>query len=110
MINPEKRRLGRKDDYEDEANPLDGVANLLDIMLVFACALMVALILYWNINLDNIVNILDREQLVEITDPEMMDQVTSIAASEFDGIGTAVRDPETGMLLIVDDENIAPTE
>ena len=38
----------------EEINPLDGLANLADVMLVFACGLMLALITYWNLSLIHI--------------------------------------------------------
>ena len=42
---------------------MESVANLVDIMLVFACGLMVAIIIYWNVDLNNIVNIIDQEHI-----------------------------------------------
>ena len=39
-------RLGKSESFESESiNPMDGVANLADVMLVFACGLMLALII-----------------------------------------------------------------
>lgn len=35
-------------------NPMESVANLVDIMLVFICGLMIAIIMFWNVDLDNL--------------------------------------------------------
>jgi len=35
----------------EDVNPLEGVVNIADVMLVFACGLMLALAVYWNIEL-----------------------------------------------------------
>jgi hypothetical protein len=40
---------------EDPINPLDGVANLADIMLVLAVGIMLALVINWNIDLTGLV-------------------------------------------------------
>ena len=35
---------------KDDADPMASVANIADIMLVFACGLMMALVTVWNID------------------------------------------------------------
>ncbi|MEG0392584.1 MAG: DUF2149 domain-containing protein, partial [Anaerovoracaceae bacterium] len=35
---------------KEDLNPMDGLANLADAMLVFACGLLVALIVNWNVD------------------------------------------------------------
>ena len=88
-----------------EVKPMESVANLVDIMLVFACGLMVAIIIYWNVDLNHIVNIIDQDQLVEITDSETIEE-NQAAISDYDNLGTAIEDPNTGKMLVVDGENI----
>ena len=92
-----------------EVKPMESVANLVDIMLVFACGLMVAIIIYWNVDLNNIVNIIDQEQLVEITDSETIEK-NQASISNYDNLGTAIEDPDTGKMLIVDEDNIGSSE
>lgn len=41
---------------EDPINPLDGVANLADIMLVLAVGIMLALVINWNIDLTGVIS------------------------------------------------------
>ena len=49
-ISSMKYNLRRKKVHQDE-NPLEMMANLMDVMLVFACGLMLALIVNWNVDL-----------------------------------------------------------
>ncbi|MBC8547124.1 DUF2149 domain-containing protein [Clostridiaceae bacterium NSJ-31] len=78
-----------------------GVANLADVMLVFACGLMVALILNWNVDLSqNKVKILEQEQLVEVEDPEKaVKDINSAAAYQERGV--VYEDPETGKMYVI---------
>ncbi|MDR1183359.1 MAG: DUF2149 domain-containing protein [Coriobacteriales bacterium] len=41
---------------EEPINPLDGVANLADIMLVLSVGIMLALVINWNIDLTGLVS------------------------------------------------------
>ena len=44
-------RVGKKD---EDFNPMEGMANLADVMLVFACGLILALIINWNVDMTTI--------------------------------------------------------
>ena len=51
----------------EEVDAMSGLANLSDVMLVFACGLMAAIILNWNVDLSKTrVEILQREQMKEL--------------------------------------------
>ena len=39
---------------EEEQNPMEGVANLVDAMLVLACGLMMAIISFYNVDINGI--------------------------------------------------------
>ena len=48
-----KRLLQGKRPYfetEETVNPMDGVANLVDVMIVFSVGIMLALIMHWNLD------------------------------------------------------------
>ena len=46
-----RKRLSRPFDGEDDnENPMDSLTNLFDVMLVFACGLMVALVMSLNVD------------------------------------------------------------
>ena len=59
----------------EEVDAMSGLANLSDVMLVFACGLMAAVILNWNVDLSKTrVEILQREQMQELDNAEEMEQ------------------------------------
>jgi hypothetical protein len=76
---------------------MDGVANLVDIMLVFSVGLMVSIVMNWNIN------ILEVESLANNPEQEIESE------SEFEEVEAQVfRDPGTGKLYIVEPEEERP--
>ena len=89
----------------EEINPLDGVANLADVMLVFACGLMLALITFWNVDVAGVMSDSETE-LPPHELAETMDEVQNAESEEVDSegleeYGTVWRDQETGKLYIV---------
>jgi len=96
-------RLGRRRRSlmnEPEWNPLETLSNLVDVMLVFACGLMIAIILYWNVDLSKVVDIITEEDLVQV---EHLDDAAKDGsmAEDFDSKGIVYEDPETGKMYIV---------
>lgn len=85
---------------EEETNPMDGIANLVDVMLVFACGLMVSIILHWNINLTNVTTIIDEKQLKQIEDIEIISQEGEIIGN-YESMGVVVVDPKTGKMYVI---------
>ena len=85
--------------FDTEADPLSVMGNLVDVMLVFACGLIAALIA-------------SNPQLAETLTPtvEQIEQGRQIPSlpdqmgedgSGFESVGTVYRDPETGKLILV---------
>ena len=70
----------------EEVNPMDGLANLADVMLVFACGLMLALITYWNLDVS------------QVSDAAGRDAVSADGLQQY---GTVFIDPDTGKLYMV---------
>lgn len=97
----EGRLVSRRKRREDDVDPMSGVANLSDVMLVFACGLMVSLILNWNVDLGkNKVEMLNPEQMQEVEDPEKItDQADSGQGYQEKGI--VYEDPETGKMYVI---------
>lgn len=93
-----RNRFGSRFDADDE--PMAPLANLLDIMLVFACGLIAALAAQSG-------QLIDRqhaggrpvEQGREV--PELPERIGE-AGSGYQPVGRVFRDPETGKLLLVD--------
>lgn len=108
------RRLKRSRLREDETDPLGGVANLLDIMLVFACGLMVALVLSWNLQnvifarvdpqekqrlLQSIQRVIDVEQGKELKE---IPRIEKSGGAGYQEMGTVYRDAKTGKLIMIE--------
>jgi hypothetical protein len=108
-----RRKMARGDDGLD---PMAGMANLLDIMLVFACGLMVALVLSWrlqNVLFDKNVTPQQKKQMlqavqnmVKVEKGRRLEQIPDLANQGGDGLGynemgTVFRDPKTGKLFMV---------
>jgi len=56
----------------DEVDPMSSMGNMGDVMLVFACGLMVALVMAWNVDLAQFQQVeadqeLSQDQVSEIT-------------------------------------------
>ena len=92
---------GGKRAWENEDNdPMSGVANLSDVMLVLACGLMVAIVTFWRVDLSHISSIIDREQMREVENAEEIMDSDQIGKG-LESKGTAYMDPETGKVYIV---------
>lgn len=103
-LDDSKYELRKKRVHTDE-NPLEMMVNLMDVMLVFACGLMLALIINWNVDITP--QEVDYTSGQEVTDTELnndksdgdMDQERS-----YKKMGTVYQDPETGKMYMVSDE------
>ena len=75
-----RRRRRYRGAEREEASPMESVANLIDVMLVFICGLIIAIIVFWNIDLEN------------------LDQRTD---SSYEDVGQVYQDPETGKIYVI---------
>lgn len=89
----------------EDVNPMDGLANLADIMLVFACGLMLALIINWNVDVAGTAKDAVPVGLgQEVTDMSGLSGDKSEAQQEdaqYEEYGVVYRDPATGKLYMV---------
>ena len=104
-----KSRFGSNVSGED-VNPMDGLSNLADVMLVLAVGIMLALVLHWNIDVSPITSTpvppKTGEEFSEIeglTDGEET-PLDSEAEYEDLGSGRIYRDPSTGKYYLVQDD------
>lgn len=102
-------RFGPRQFGEEDINPMDGVANLSDVMLVFACGLMLALITYWNVDVSGVTGSIDVSMGEEITESVdgfgSTDSEDESSDKQYDRLGTVYQDPVTGqMYLVMEDE------
>lgn len=98
---------------EEDIDPMGGVANLIDVMLVFATGLMVALVMSWNLHNVLFSKALPQERqkllqeiqrVVEIRQGKELKEVPQIETScgtGYQEIGTVYRDPKTGKLIMI---------
>jgi len=87
---------------------------MVDVMLVFACGLLVALVLSWNLQAvllpDKSPEARQRllqaiQQAVSLEQGKELDQVPDVgsgAGSGYQEMGTVFRDPETGKLIMIE--------
>ena len=97
-----RKRLSSSFDEEDEnSNPMENLTNLFDVMLVFACGLMVALIMSLNVDVSRL-----DQAVIEYKDTgsgkATVEESDGVSMEE---IGTVYRDPQTGKTYILDDES-----
>lgn len=101
------------DDNElDRANPMDGVSNMSDAMLVLAVGIMLALVINWKVDLQ----IVGKNFNVENVDENKLDEVdidkqTPVSNISFEDIeskykksGTVYTDVTTGKTYVVVEE------
>ncbi len=92
----------------EDNNPLEGAINIVDAMLVFACGLLLALVINWNVDLTmqgERINLERGQELSEETDIR-----TDLIESEqgqgdlYQKMGTVYKDPATGKLFMLTNE------
>jgi len=99
-----RRRLRTLD---EEANPLEGAVNIVDAMLVFACGLMLALVIRWNVDLAQFgepVNVTQGEEVTDDADIRSDLVETEEEGRSYQKMGTVYKDPATGKLFMLTDE------
>ena len=92
-------RVGRK---PEDFSPMEGVGNMADAMLVFACGLLLALILSWNVNVSEngeITNSSAATYEVDGMDGTVTQEID--ANTNLEEMGTVYYDPETGKYYVM---------
>ena len=105
MIKRSNTRFGAKNyAFEDsgDVNPMETVANLSDVMLVFAVALMLAIVAHWNVDITKSnLETFDEEEMQAI-DESQTEEITS-ESSGYESMGRAYKDPKTGEVYVIQD-------
>lgn len=91
---------------KDDADPMASVANIADIMLVFACGLMMALVTVWNIDFTPLSELQDK-QLEAIDTPKDMPEDMTDAGNAYVEKGMVYQDPKTGKYYMVTEDKDA---
>lgn len=86
---------------------MEGMGNLADVMLVFACGLIVALIFYWNVDVNSTQNasVDPVQNKYEIEGVDENSTQTIDGETGLEEMGTVYKDPETGKYYVVEGGN-----
>jgi len=95
----------------EEIDPLEGAINIVDAMLVFACGLMLSLVIHWNVDLAGVQGgpaqggepiSLTQGQDVSQTPEIRHDLIETRGQGRiYERLGTVYRDPATGKLFML---------
>ena len=97
-----KRGLRRRK-FEEDFDPMSSMGNLADVMLVFACGLLQALIINWNVDVAQVAQ-QQPETKYEVEGIEEGESQTIEGESQLQEMGTVYMDPETGKYYVVEGE------
>ena len=82
---------------ESEGSPMESIANIVDVMLVFACGLLLALVTVWNVDIG-----LDRpDNMYEVSD--VVNESQNVQKENLQEAGKVYRDPSTGNLYFIEE-------
>ena len=76
---------------------MESVANLVDVMLVFACGLIIALIAAWNVDVT--------KTPYKVTDVKNNNFQEEVMPEDLQEMGKVYLDPETGKMYVLEDED-----
>ena len=86
----------------EEVDPMASLSNIGDIMLVFACGLMVALVMAWNVDLAKFQQVETKEE-ISADDIEQRTEQLYGEGNAFVEKGKVYQDPTTGKYYLVED-------
>ena len=90
----------------DDVDPMQSVANISDCMLVLACGLMLALVMYWNLDVAPAMDEVEMDtDLTELpTDLEEAQMAMNSEGAGYEEMGVVYRDPKTGKMYMLKSE------
>ena len=101
-ISARKGRL-RVQHRQEDFNPMEGLGNLADAMLVFACGLLLALIINWNVEVSETGEIQQQDKY-EIEGFDENNSQTIDGETNLEEMGTVYKDPATGKYYVIEGE------
>ena len=110
-------KLSRKNSFDesDEEDPMAGVANLVDAMLVIAVGLLVFLVISWNMQAivfnedvtpeqrQDAINAI--KQVTEVDQGQQLNETPDVSNSSGEGyaeMGKVYKDPKTGKMIMIE--------
>jgi len=92
----------------EDVFPMEGAVNIVDAMLVFACGLVLSLVIHWNVDLGQAGKRVDLKQGQEVTQaPEIRKDLIEAGEGRgrlYEKMGTVYKDPATGKLFMLTDQ------
>ncbi|MBR1993421.1 MAG: DUF2149 domain-containing protein [Firmicutes bacterium] len=82
---------------------MEGLGNLADAMLVFACGLLLALIINWNVEVSETGEIQQQDKY-EIEGFDENTSQTIDGETNLEEMGTVYKDPATGKYYVIEGE------
>ena len=86
----------------EDVDPMSSLSNVGDIMLVFACGLMVALVMAWNVDLAQVKQV-EMNQELQQDDIEKITEQLYGEGNAFVDKGRVYQDPTTGKYYLVEE-------
>jgi hypothetical protein len=89
---------------DDDVNPMEGVVNIVDAMLVFACGLMLSIVIFWNVDLRPNDMVPVKQGVDQLAADELQSKGESIDSVQegMEEIGKVYRDPVTGNIYLME--------
>lgn len=89
---------------DDDFSPMEGVGNMADAMLVFACGILLALIISWNVDISERGEIsTNNYNKYEVNSIEEGEAEAIDPAEGLEEMGKVYRDPDTGKYYVIED-------
>ncbi|MBQ9002296.1 MAG: DUF2149 domain-containing protein [Eggerthellaceae bacterium] len=92
----------RRGRAREDVDPMSSMGNIGDVMLVFACGLMVALVVAWNVDLAQFQQV-ETDQELSPNDVEQITEQLYGEGNAFIEKGRVYQDPSTGKYYLVED-------
>ena len=94
----------RMKELTEDFSPMEGVGNMADAMLVFACGLLLALIISWNVDVSETGEI-KKQPNARYEVENIGDEIEEDAAATEDlkDMGRVYQDPKTGKYYVVEE-------
>ncbi|MEG2298435.1 MAG: DUF2149 domain-containing protein [Anaerovoracaceae bacterium] len=98
MLNGSSLRTRKR--HREDVNPMNSLGNLVDVMLVFACGLMVAVIMFWQVDISKDMDVVLQDDIKKLNDLEYAIKDGTLS-EDFDSKGIVFEDEKTGKMYIV---------
>ena len=94
---------GSKFKEQEDVDPRVGLVNLADVMLVFACGLMLALVVHWNVNVTTVTQ-MDEQDMTEIDQNNVENMANEMqGGNSYNELGMVYQDPTTGKMYLLEE-------